>query len=544
MIRGRHVLAGAVMLLSLAALSVWCFMPIYPDEIAFRAQVSRYIQDQGLMNGLYALCASNIKQTPFLFVVPALILSWLDLTLSPVAMRALPFVTVIATVVFAVWYAVRGANPLAALMAATAFIGVAGSGLVMARYEYVQEVNILSCLGAFLYLERGPSRSNLRYVLMALLMTSCLLSVYAHIQGLLFLPLTAYLAYKMFAPDLGKPRSFILMVALFLYITVSGVLINNSSCDEYPEIAQFWAEMTFSLKGFNSSNLIEWLLIKFDKYQISFTYEKIYAVNYLPGIDVKEVWQQVLIAILNQSIECLLLINILLTFGVAFFMPVYTVWKNRSQTESLVATIFAGFNHAKIMVPTLLALPVVFLYFYDTSQNFYRSFFLNFVAAIVLALVLSRARLAGLRPLANLYFGLSAALVLASVVANMTWFMDKLHAITGYEGPSISLQRNWRGVQHDVTSLAQSCGMDLSRGRIVLDDMTYDSLKLYPNIYPITYLSLQAEITKLGMSEVISKVRPNYAIARCGSMQYTKIGYQHQRGELCCLVFNEHGKNK
>jgi hypothetical protein len=303
--------------------------------------------------------------------------------------------------------------------------------------------------------------------------------------------------------------------------------------------------MTFSFNEFNSSNLTEWLMVKFFNYHISFTYEKNYAVYYLPSFDVKESWQQLLILILNQSIKYLLLINILLIFGVAFVLPVQAVWKNRPQSESLKATISAVFNHAQIIVPTFLALPIVFLYFYDTSQNFYRSFFLNFVAATALALVLSRGRLAGLRPLANLYFVLSAALVLASVVANVMWFMDKLKAIPGgYEGPSLSLQRNWRGIRHDVTYLAQSCEMDLSKGRIVLDDMTYDSLKMYPNIYPITYLALQAEISKLGVSGVISRVKPNYAIARCGSMEYTKIGYQHKQGELCCFNFNQRGENK
>jgi hypothetical protein len=59
----------------------------------------------------------------------------------------------------------------------------------------------------------------------------------------------------------------------------------------------------------------------------------------------------------------------------------------------------------------------------------------------------------------------------------------------------------------------------------------------YPIVYPVTYLALQADIAKIGITEVIARVRPNYAFARCGYLQGTKIGFTHQSGELCCMNF-------
>ena len=118
---GRVLLAGGLMLLSLGSLSAWYFMPIYPDEIAFRLQLGRYIQDRGVVHGLYALCASNVKETPLLFVIPAWILSSMDLTISPAEMRIFPFAIVLAAVSLAVWYALRGVSPYAAVVVTTAF---------------------------------------------------------------------------------------------------------------------------------------------------------------------------------------------------------------------------------------------------------------------------------------------------------------------------------------------------------------------------------------------------------------------------------------
>jgi hypothetical protein len=184
------------------------------------------------------------------------------------------------------------------------------------------------------------------------------------------------------------------------------------------------------------------------------------------------------------------------------------------------------------VVPTLFVLPVIALFFYDAAQNFYRTFFLNLVLAIALTVFLSRSNLGRIRQMALLYFGLCEVVVVASLSANWMWFRAQLR--DGYEGPSISRYRDWLGVERDVNSLVHACNIDLSKGRIIVDDMTYNSFKYYPDIYPITYLSLQAALTKMGMAEVIARVRPNYAVVRCSSLE-TPLEAQYRHGELCCL---------
>ena len=71
-----------------------------------------------------------------------------------------------------------------------------------------------------------------------------------------------------------------------------------------------------------------------------------------------------------------------------------------------------------------------------------------------------------------------------------------------------------------------------------------DKARRYPVLYSITYLGLQAEVAGIDISEVIARVQPNYALARCDVLRNTKIGYQHQRGPLCCQSFPEAGAGR
>jgi hypothetical protein len=533
--REQLVFAGVLMLLSLAALSAWYVMPVYPDEIAFRQQLGRYIQDGGVVHGLYPLCVSNIKETPFLFVIPAWILSWMDLAISPIEMRIFPFATVFAAVNLAIWYAIRGINPNAAVMATTAFIGVAGSGLILARYEYVQALSLVCCLGAVHFLTSVSQRPILRYGLFVLLLTSILLSVYAHVQGILFLPLALYLAYHLIRPGLGKFRAAFMMVALLLLMAQTTITFHHSTCVGYPEIEQFWKRMTFNLDELEPVKPIHWLQAKFGKYLGSFEYKKSYVINYLPGIVDDDGWQQKSRGVLNHVIRVILLVNLLLSIFVAIGAHLFTMWRCVTQRQSRVTGGSTWLGHGQSLALLLLVVPVIFLFLYDSAQNFYRSFFLNFLSAILLTLLLSRLPLARVRTVTTLYFGLCGVVVIASLVANVWWFTGRLSA--GYEGPSISVNRDWHAIGLDLKALAADCDMELSKGRIIVDDMTYDTLKNYPLIYPVTYMALSAEIVKSTMADVLNKVRPNYAIARCDSLRGGSIGYQKSRNQLCCANF-------
>jgi hypothetical protein len=204
----------------------------------------------------------------------------------------------------------------------------------------------------------------------------------------------------------------------------------------------------------------------------------------------------------------------------------------RTSTKSLYAA------HAII----LFAFPLIFLFFYDAAHNFYRSFFINLLVSIMVSMILSRQPLGRLRTIAIAYFYLCGALVVASLAINVWWFSDKFN--TGFEGPGMSINKDWGGIGRDVLSLAQESGIDLSKGKIIVDDMTYDSLKRYPILYPITYLNLSGNLSKLTSAEVISLIRPNYAIVRCDYLRAWNVTPQNIRNQFCAVNFlsTEHKK--
>jgi hypothetical protein len=531
--QGHLLLAGALMLFSLVALTAWSFMPIYPDEIAFRVQSGRYIQDQGLVHGLFALCASSVKDTPLLFVIPAWILSWLDLAISPVEMRILPFATVLTTVFFAIWYAVRGVNPNAAVLVTTALIGVAGSGLILARPEYVQTLNIACSLLTFQSLQSVSQRSTVRYGLLALLLLSSLMSLFAHVQGVLFIPLTLYLAYFVVYPLIGKRLAALLMVMLLIFMAQTTFKFHHSSCIGYPDIEQFWARMTFDVSDLDSVKLTDWVQAKFARYLSSFKYKSNYVINYLPGVTGGDGWQEGLRSVLNQAIQIVLVLNLVLCFCATIGVSIFLVGRYAAMYHRRAKGETAWLIQGQALV--LFASPLLFLFFYDSAQNFYRSFSLNLLTAILVALFLSRIALTRVQTVTTIYSTLCGVVVFTSLVVNVSQFSNRLYV--GYEGPSISLSRDWDGIGRDVKALAEDCCMDLSKGRIVLDDMTYDSLKGYPLIYPVTYMGLSVGILKSTMADAINKVRPNYAIARCDALREASIGFQKSRNQLCCANF-------
>jgi hypothetical protein len=237
-----------------------------------------------------------------------------------------------------------------------------------------------------------------------------------------------------------------------------------------------------------------------------------------------------------------LAVNLIVFACATFAAPVFAV-KQYVTKYKLRLTGGAGTNgldHAHVMV--LFAFPLIFLFFYDSNQNFYRSFFINSLSSIMVAIVLSRMSLGRMRKITNIYFVFCGAVVLASLLVNVWWFAAKFRA--GFEGPSISVENDWDAVNRDVMSLAQELGMDLSKGKIIVDDLTYDSLKEYPLLYPISYLAKSRNLAKLTSAEVIDLVRPNYAIVRCRTLPSWGFTSQKTRNNLCGVNFLLSGYSK
>lgn len=523
--------------LSIFALLVWYSMPIFPDEIAVRLLSGRYVQDHGASQKLFHYCSANARETPVIFVIPALIFSWVDLSFSPVGIRILPFIITLAPIVTSIFLAMRKGAPYAAVVATTALVGVAGSGLIMARTEYVQVFNIACCLGALYFVESGVHRRFLRYGIAIILALSVLLSLYGHIQGLLFLPLTLFIIFRLVSPTLGKNRTAILTAILLFFAAYSTIAFHKFSCVEHPEIEQYVADKVFNPERLQSLGLGEWARVEMKKYYLSFIYKDYYQINYLPGIIAGNRFKQALLEVLNLSVVIVLLFNFCLFLYAGILGSAFLIKQIGLRVGSSPALRASHLLMETVLTLMLIVMPVLFLFFYDSDRNFYRSFLINLLIAIVLAVVISRRLDARVPAFAKLYFGFCGGVVLVSLLVNLWWFKEKLDA--GFEGPSIAIKQNWSAIDQDVRKLAEESGMDLSKGRIVVDDMTYESLKSYPYLYPITYLHMSALLTGEKPSYVIKATRPNYVLARCDSFRSAGLDFQRSRNQLCGLNLDQ-----
>jgi hypothetical protein len=521
--------------LSFLCLFVWRFSPIFPDEIAVRLFSGHYIQDNGISQRLFHYCSANARQTPGLFVLPAFILSELDLHFSPIDIRFFPLVITWSMIVIAIILSIRLGDSYIAVFAITGLIGVAGSGLIMARAEYLQVLNVACCLGAIYFAESHTTQLSLRLGLSIVLLLSVLISLFGHIQGLLFLPLTLYMIFLLLGDSLGKSGIAVLMLGLFFYLTFVTINFHKFSCSEHPGIVKYVEDKVFNWDKFYSLDLGEWLQQEIKKYSLSFLYKGFYQINYLPGIAVSSSFQQSMLVLLNIAVVAVLLINFSLLLYVTLFGGGVLILSTLERTGLSKKSHQIQFSLETLTEVLLIALPVLFLFFYDSDRNFYRSFFINLLIAVVLAIALSRRFQNKVPRFAKIYCVLSLITVLASLFVNFCWFNERFAA--GFQGPSMAVLQDWKAIKDDVEKLAADCGMDLTRGRIVLDDMTYDTLKSYPQVYPITYLHLSAILTNLKPNQVIEAIKPNYILARCDSFRSAEVDFQKSRNQLCCKNF-------
>lgn len=529
----KPVLFSIVFCLVLASLAVWHGMPIYPDEYSLRMEVGRFIQDKGFVSGLFSLCVASVEPVPLLFVMPAWLFSQMDLHFTSVQIRALPFAMVLGCAFLTAYYAIRNINPIASLLVTAAMVGVACSSLVFARYEFVLFINMFFGVLALNILSYHRSPLLLRAAVSACLIASALTSVYVHPQGIIFLPLTAYLSYRLVAIKAFDTKIAFLWIIGFCFTAYTAHVFHALSCNEHPAIATFFSNMVFQPNSLQDIKWISYLTTKLATYVDVFTYRHVYSAHYLPGLSAEKITMSGIGPILNIAIPAILVVVMLLSAiialgigGIAFY---YYFIKRKP---------IPGLNTDAVITYFLIAVPIIFLFLYDAKQYFYRSIVINFMLTVALVIILSNLHYRFVARLASWLGAATCVICLGSIIANHIFFDMELRA---YEGPGVSVSRNLVQLQSKVQDLAKSCGIDFTKGGGVIDDLTYDSVKQYHKVYPITYMGLQMGLIKASASDVIKLLKPNYVLARCTEMQATGIGWPADvnSGELCCTRLNK-----
>jgi hypothetical protein len=505
-------------------------MPIYPDELAFRHELGRVVADHGVVYGLYEMCPSNIKAVPLVFKPVAWLLAQTMQILSPLEMRILSFTAVLAVVFTTVRQAAGSRNPAAGFLVLASFVGIAGAGLIMARYEFVLELQLLSCLVAATRLTRRPTGLPGDIGVAIGLILGAALSVWSHPQGLLFLPLTSYLLARLAVRRFGS-IGWIAGVAPFVLFVPPALTLHRAVCTEHPEIEAFWRAQTFDASDLGARHLAPLLFDGTHVYVRSFLYAAGFPTRFLPGVDAANG--------LMRATDMLISDVVVFLGGLALGIPVVALFRYckswRFRPRSIALSEFFEKNQ-QFVIAVLITIPAVFLFVYDPVHAFYRNDYLNHFISVAACLVL--ASLSG-RVAVRVTKGACAIIgiaVGASLISNAFLFVPPLR--NGYVGPSLSVFRSWPQVARETEELARQCKMDLQRGRIIVDDLTQAGVFSRPVTIPVTYLTLQASLIGMSLHDAAVSVKANYAILQCHYFNLLGVQPQGRAGDICCYTFN------
>lgn len=511
-------------------LGIWALSPIYPDEIAYRQQAGRIVPDQGVIYGLYEMCPSNIKAVPLVLEPVAWLLSQTMSTLSPLQMRVLSFTAVLAVVFSAVRQASANRNPSAGYLVLASFLGVAGASLIFVRYEFALELQLLSCLVAASRLTRGRTGVVGDLGVATGLILAAALSVWTHVQGMLFLPLTSYLLARLVVRRYGAIGLTAGLVPFVLFVPPA-LKLNHSVCSEHPEIEAFWKSLAFDSSDLGARHLALLLFNSARSYVGSFVYAPLFPIRFLPGVDA----QNAPITAMNTLISVVIICLAGLVLGILALALFRCCKSFRFPLRNIpIAETFE--KDQPLIIAALITIPVVILFIYDAQNAFYRNSYLNHLTSVAACLAL--ASLSG--PVA-LRFTKAACTIIGiavggSLIFNAFLFVPPL--ANGYEGPSLSVLRRWSQVSRDTEEMARLCKMDLRRGHIIVDDLTQAGVYSRQMTIPVTYLHLQANLTGMSAHDAAIEMKANYAILRCPYFDVLGVKPQGRTGDVCCYTFN------
>ncbi len=503
------------------SLMIWIKSPIYPDELAFRISKLRYINDGYKIYDLNGVCNLGVVELPIIFKPAAWILSAIANKLNPFLMRIMPLLSMMMLVISLIFYTSKQQNKKARFYIAFAFIGVAGSSVVIVRYEFIILLQIAVCLLSISFYKNNIPKIKISYLLMIAILCITTLSCYVHPQGILFVPLSVFALNEL--ANTKEKNKIYLKIILMLLITVivfGSLKFNKIGCIDSKEMNESFNGMVLNLK--DDVN-VEFITTKIKKYVSSFTYNKEYLTNYLPGVlDVKN---KEILEFINYLIEISLIIILLLNiYHVAYaFLKIIL---NKTKNKILVIK--------KEMLVFCLIGPALFLMIYDKNQYFYRSIFINIVFCVSLVVIMSNKESCKntKSEYALILYGIG--LLILSAISNYKLFYNMLvdwNAIY-----SVSIKNALVDRTDNIKSIIDMCGVDLKKGRVVLDEYTYDYFKSLPNPHIIYYISHQSNVTRKSNSEVMSILGVSAVVASCSSMKRSGVGWppNYSRQDVCC----------
>jgi hypothetical protein len=515
-------------------LSAWTNMPIYPDEIAIRLQSFRAIPDHGVRYSLFPYCSESASTSlPMLPI--AYLLSAFDLIAGWSFVRVIPLLSILALAAAATLTMQKRAGVPAALLIPIAFVGVAGSGLILMRPEC-----FLALQGATVFIGYRLIRTKRNSALDASWIVSStifgLISIHTHQQGLVLVPLsliiTAWLVVR--SPSRGV-KALGIFAAIWMVAGSYATLTTFSlACNEHPGIQGAVQDLTiFGPTAWPqfSSSLFPWIE-KLQNYAGNFSFKESYVGGYLPAFSHDHFLS---LDWLNTSILAAVFLNLALAaacIGGASVKSACILFRRGDTIGTRLTSFFgAGSTFLAFGGIAMLALLVT-----DRYPQFYRSHSIHLAFVLINVVALSALHIRRHALLAPVYC-FAIALCLQSAVTTFKHIDSKFMA--GWQGPSLSLKTDWNAVSASIFRLAKVCGIAKSQERIAIDDLTFTALREYPHLLAITYIGWAQTFVEPGIP-LIHPVRKlaTALLARCELNFGPNIPAGVTReGDICCANF-------
>jgi hypothetical protein len=517
----------------------WADMPLYQDEVALRATRARFLIDGWTDYGLYAQCKSSTRQIALIFEPVAYLYSAFDAAFGWAGIRALPITGVLIALgsVLTQFLARRALAP--SLFLLTGLIGVAGSGLVLSRMETPTLLFGAVCMAGFSIIQRTVVSPGALAGYFAISTFLALFSLYIHPEAMVFVPVVVLLAT---ATLLQSRHQWLKVVAALSVVCVSFGSFAASDdveihCPEKPALQTQLDRM--GLPGLAREQGLAGLQInlsgKLERYANNFLFRKDYDVGYLPSVEPSSHSENSLLRILSASIFAAVLLNLVLACCVALGTAAL-IFRSLFKVEDWHKTAASVIKDPVIYL-FVISSGHLALFLYDTPTNFYRAFYIHLVLVITNSLVLSEV---GGKLKRALYPLGACGLVLCIISATVARQEIRTKLVDHWEGPSVSLQTDWRGIRAVVQQLEGICGISPSDPRIVVDELTYDAMKRHSKPLLIRWLVL-GESKKMKdraeSSQFFRHLSATGVLAGCRSLDNFDLDIQARANGLCCLKF-------
>lgn len=453
------------------------FLPIYPDEVAYKIFLERLWLTGGLKQSVTPFCTTGFLYAPPLTLQPAAWFWTLPMFLGDgwVSYRILPllaFLGIVSTLLFEGWHQ---RSLMAILTVVMIVAGATPFGLVIFRPEVFILSLALAIFVVFRHLASPTSfegRALFSFIAIALYSLVC----YLHPKSIYLVPLMIAgfsIAGLRSSNRMGGLALAGFGIAMSIVMTLQAIEMHRTqylSCPEYPEIEDAMRRQSIDLlQVLRSPADIEKAVKRLTAPGL--TAHGIAQLGFNPAPDagyLPKPPSSILTDIASGAARLALLFALLI--GVwELLKAVFRPYSRGPSDRFLIILLWIG-----LVSPYLLSLT---RHWYDAAA---------FCGGLAITSVLFLAR----TPPSVVGASTATFSVIAAVTSLSILVRFEVPAfLAGYTGPGISLALNREAVNNAVHKLLSEHGVP-TNAPLMVDDLTYESAEDSPVTVPVTYLSL------------------------------------------------------